>query len=582
MKKMLAILMALLMAALLLPAYAEEGDVAEIAEIAGTVLEIGEESILLETPEGQLIEAILTADTIREGKEIAEGDFIHVMYNGQMTRSYPAQVTAQHIGCYVLTGTVSDITDEGFTLTTDETTYIVHATAEQLAQITDGAEINVYFSGVIAMSLPGQISAEQITAVEEEAILTGTVVEAYITMETADGQQIQVNLTSLTQLPDGIPDLGDAIRVTYNGQMTSSIPAQVTADTVDIAVTIDELAGEIVEITGDGILLQTKDMQVLVNVDEGTVYETDGELAVGDYIHVLYDGIMTRSLPAQVYAQKIGCYKTTGTVSELTESGFLLTTETDVVQVNADAALLDGLENGMTVTVYSNGAMTMSLPGQISAEQITAVEEEAILTGTVVEAYITMETADGQQIQVNLTSLTQLPDGIPDLGDAIRVTYNGQMTSSIPAQVTADTVDIAVTIDELAGEIVEITGDGILLQTKDMQVLVNVDEGTVYETDGELAVGDYIHVLYDGIMTRSLPAQVYAQKIGCYKTTGTVSELTESGFLLTTETDVVQVNADAALLDGLENGMTVTVYSNGAMTMSLPGQISAEKIVKAE
>ena len=149
MKKMLAILMALLMAALLLPAYAEEGDVAEIAEIAGTVLEIGEESILLETPEGQLIEAILTADTIREGKEIAVGDFIHVMYNGQMTRSYPAQVTAQHIGCYVLKGTVSDITDEGFTLTTDETTYIVHATAEQLAQITDGAEINVYFSGCL-------------------------------------------------------------------------------------------------------------------------------------------------------------------------------------------------------------------------------------------------------------------------------------------------------------------------------------------------------------------------------------------------------------------------------------------------
>lgn len=168
------------------------------------------------------------------------------------------------------------------------------------------------------------------------------------------------------------------------------------------------------------------------------------------------------------------------------------------------------------------------------------------------------------------------------MGETVRVTYNGQMTRSIPAQVTADTVDIAVTIDELAGEIVEITGDGILLQTKDMQVLVNVDEGTVYETDGELAVGDYIHVLYDGIMTRSLPAQVYAQKIGCYKTTGTVSELTESGFLLTTETDVVQVNADAALLDGMENGMTVTVYSNGAMTMSLPGQIGAEKIVKAE
>ena len=37
-KRLLAMSMALLMAALLLPAYAEEGDVAEIAEIAGTVL----------------------------------------------------------------------------------------------------------------------------------------------------------------------------------------------------------------------------------------------------------------------------------------------------------------------------------------------------------------------------------------------------------------------------------------------------------------------------------------------------------------------------------------------------------------
>ena len=376
MKKMLAILLALLMAALLLPAYAETGDVAEIAEISGTVLEISDDTILLETPDGQLIEAKRTADTIDEGKDAAEGDFIHVTYNGQMTRSYPAQVTAQKIGCYVYTGTVSDITDDGFTLTTDGTTFIVHATAEQLAQVSDGAEINVYFSGVVTMSLPGQISAEQITAAAQESILSGTVVEAYITLETADGQLIQVNLTSLTQLLSGLPDVGDTVRVSYDGLMTRSIPAQVTADAVDVVVTIEELAGEIVEISDDGILIQTKDMQVLVLTDEGTAYELeDGHtLAVGDYIHVLYDGIMTRSLPAQVYAQKIGCYMTTGTVGDLRDSGFLLTTENDVVEVRADAALLSGIENGATVTVYSNGAMTMSLPGQIGAEKIVKAE----------------------------------------------------------------------------------------------------------------------------------------------------------------------------------------------------------------
>lgn len=376
MKKMLAILLALLMAALLLPAYAENGDGTEVAEISGTVLEISEDALLLETPEGQLIEANLTSETLYEGKDAAEGDFIHVTYNGQMTRSYPAQVTALKIGCYVYTGTVSDITDDGFTLTTDATTVLVHATAEQLTQVSDGAKINVYFNGVITMSLPGQISAEQITAVEEESFLSGTVVDAFITVETADGQLIQVNLTSLTELLTGLPDVGDTVRVTYNGQMTRSIPAQVTADAVEQVVTIEELAGEIVEISDDGILIQTKDMQVLVLTGEETVYELeDGhELAVGDFIHVLYDGIMTRSLPAQIFAQKIGCYMTTGTVSDLTESGFLLTTDNDVVEVRADAALLSGIENGATVTVYSNGAMTMSLPGQIGAEKIVKAE----------------------------------------------------------------------------------------------------------------------------------------------------------------------------------------------------------------
>ena len=166
MKKMLAILMALLMAALLLPAYAEEGDVAEIAEIAGTVLEIGEESILLETPEGQLIEAILTADTIREGKEIAVGDFIHVMYNGQMTRSYPAQVTAQHIGCYVLTGTVSELTESGFLLTTETDVVQVNADAALLDGMENGMTVTVYSNGAMTMSLPGQIGAEKIVKAE--------------------------------------------------------------------------------------------------------------------------------------------------------------------------------------------------------------------------------------------------------------------------------------------------------------------------------------------------------------------------------------------------------------------------------
>lgn len=304
MKKMMGLLLALLLVAL--PAYAE--DMAEVAELTGVVLEMGEGTLLMETTEGQTVEVTLTDDTLYEGETAAEGAYIHVTYNGQMTRSYPAGVVALKVGCYVLTGTVSDITDESFTLTTDTENVIVNATAEQLAQVENGAKVNVYFNGAMTMSLPAQIGAEQISAAAETAVISGQVVEAYIMIETADGELVQVNLSSLTTLLTVLPDLGDTISVTYNGQMTRSIPPQVTAQTIAIADALATLEGEIVEISDDGILLQTEEMQVLVKVDAQTHYEIQaegGELAVGDAITVLYDGVMTMSLPAQIYAQTI-------------------------------------------------------------------------------------------------------------------------------------------------------------------------------------------------------------------------------------------------------------------------------------
>ena len=98
------------------------------------------------------------------------------------------------------------------------------------------------------------------------------------------------------------------------------------------------------------------------------------EIEVGDYIHVTYNGQMTFSIPAQIAAQKIGCYAHTGVVGEITEGQFALETEMEMILVNATAEQIEGIEAGMTVTVYSNGAMTMSLPAQIGAEFITVTE----------------------------------------------------------------------------------------------------------------------------------------------------------------------------------------------------------------
>lgn len=109
-----------------------------------------------------------------------------------------------------------------------------------------------------------------------------------------------------------------------------------------------------------------------------TLLEGAEDLAVGDYVFITYNGIMSRSIPAQITAEKVTAYRFTGIVSQLQEDGFLLTTEdAGDVWVNAEAELLEGVAAEAEITVYFDGVMTMSLPGQICAAWIVPVAEEA-------------------------------------------------------------------------------------------------------------------------------------------------------------------------------------------------------------
>ena len=109
-----------------------------------------------------------------------------------------------------------------------------------------------------------------------------------------------------------------------------------------------------------------------------TLLEGAEDLAVGDYVFITYNGIMSRSIPAQITAEKVTAYRFTGIESQLQEDGFLLTTEdAGDVWVNAEAELLEGVAAEAEITVYFDGVMTMSLPGQICAAWIVPVAEEA-------------------------------------------------------------------------------------------------------------------------------------------------------------------------------------------------------------
>ncbi len=153
---------------------------------------------------------------------------------------------------------------------------------------------------------------------------------------------------------------------------------------------------------------------------------------------------------------------------------------------------------------------------------------------------------------------------------------------ALPADVEAPAADLV----DISGVVTMLTGDALLITTDDgQQVQANLDDDTVMEISipGQegLAVGDYVYVIYDGIMTRSLPGQIYAQTVRATAFDGVVGEVQEGSFALTRDDgELVIVNAPEALMADVTAGARLRVYFSGAMTMSLPAQIGAAYIVK--
>lgn len=150
---------------------------------------------------------------------------------------------------------------------------------------------------------------------------------------------------------------------------------------------------------------------------------------------------------------------------------------------------------------------------------------------------------------------------------------------------TTETEDGAEEIDTLCGQITEINDEYLILEgTQQGTVQVNILDDTLYNgslQQGELAVGQYAEVIYDGKMTRSIPAQIAALAINVYPLKGTVDEVEEDGRVLVTPADGGE-QVVLSLPDGvtMEAGETATFYTNGMATMSIPAQMNAIGVVK--
>ena len=192
------------------------------------------------------------------------------------------------------------------------------------------------------------------------------------------------------------------------------------------------LEGLITEID-DGYFLMNDVQQgiVRINLDETTVYEgtaTRTSLVRGQYVYVQYNGVMTRSLPPQVSAQKVSCFQVSGTVSALLENGFIVDGDSTLKQVVVHAGSdQPPVFKGMAVTLYYNGIMALSQPPQINAVHMVV----PTLSGTVsavTDKGFTLTSADRTQYTVTLTSETVV-SVLPADGETLVVYYSGQLTN---------------------------------------------------------------------------------------------------------------------------------------------------------
>ena len=160
------------------------------------------------------------------------------------------------------------------------------------------------------------------------------------------------------------------------------------------------------------------------------------------------------------------------------------------------------------------------------------------------------------------------------------VTAEPETQEEAEAEVLSEEAEIELVT--LTGVITEITDEYVLLDVGDMgQVQANLSEDTLIEGVEELAVGQTAIVTYDGKMTRSLPAQITALRVGVYEVRGTVKTM-EDGRITVEKTE----GGDEVVLTLPENapalavGDVITAYTTGISTMSLPPQMNAIAIVK--
>ena len=265
------------------------------------------------------------------------------------------------------------------------------------------------------------------------------------------------------------------------------------------------LEGMVIEIVEGGFLMEDAEMgEVMLNTSEVTVWDgmlAEGKLAVGQYVYVEYDGRMTFSLPPQAHADRVACHVLTGSVMEVLEDGsFLMNDDAFGETIVHPGEGMSHVYAGMPVTVYYDGVMALSLPGQVSASRVVL----PALTGTVsskTEEGFTLTDADGIEYEVKFDENTLISEEILPVEEAEEST---EETAGEADEETAEAKEPA----EIIPEEETVMEDAGLAEESILPAA-----GLLSESAVEWADGDIVIVYYNGMMSRSIPAQITAMEI---------------------------------------------------------------------
>lgn len=198
--------------------------------IVGRIVEMREDgSILVERldSDGQVLVNVPEDSQYDADWALDVDDVIFVTYDGRMARSMPPQVYAQSIRSHSIEGLVAEANTESRRLLINSAELgQVWATLPEGEDAADYADqyVRVFYNGVMALSLPGQVSAVAIDVMAQDEGRVTEIADGYLLMD-GKGGALRVNFDAHTKMVAAI-EAGDTVQVYYNGITTRSLPPQ--------------------------------------------------------------------------------------------------------------------------------------------------------------------------------------------------------------------------------------------------------------------------------------------------------------------------------------------------------------------